>query len=164
MKQNLIPNTIKATVFGAACSVDSGTGGATLYKLQGDTSKEWESDDMQIPAPYAQNAAVLRGFISAIETIAREANQRDPSAALEITCVTYVAAIATGFNKNRETWEANGFITSRGNRVKYKDAWKELFLLADQYNITVKKPQAGSNVMKSCSNRAKMVVNEMNER
>lgn len=135
-----------------------------MYRIKGDTHKEWDSHEMRISAPYAQNVAVLRGFITAIETIARETEQIDPSATLEITCVTYVASIVTGFNKNRETWEANGFITSRGNRVQHKATWKELFLLADRYNITVKKPQAGSNLMKACSNKAKYVANEMSER
>ncbi len=65
-----------------------------------------------------------------------------------------------GYNVNKPVWEANGFITSRGNRVKDKALWKELFLLAQQHKITLRKPQAGSSVMKACNNRCKMIAKE----
>ena len=151
---------IRATVICAASSGQYTTGLNVMYKLKGDTSKEWAFIDRSLPAPYKNEVALLTGFAEGIQEIAKAVLDEKPKARLEITCITYHASILTGVNKNRKTWEANGYITSRGNRVKHKAAWKQLFILADKYNVIFKKPEIDSKLMKACTNRAKMVLRE----
>ncbi|MGH1455246.1 MAG: hypothetical protein ACRBDI_00535 [Alphaproteobacteria bacterium] len=154
---------IKVTIIGAASSGDDATASATMYKVKGDSSKEWKFLERVLPAPYRNEVAMLTGFVSIIDQVSREAREINPEVKLEVTCVTFLASILTGFNKNRKTWEANGFITSRGNRVKHKDAWKSLFLMADLHSVTFKKPAYESKLMKACTNKARMILREHEE-
>ncbi len=74
-KTTIIPNTIKVRVFSAASSVDRMTGGASLYKVYNSPihdEDKWRHRDITLSAPYANNAAILRGFVEVIRSVAED--------------------------------------------------------------------------------------------
>tara|TARA_R110002095_G_scaffold182787_2_gene159977 strand:+ start:6923 stop:7507 length:585 start_codon:yes stop_codon:yes gene_type:complete len=151
------PEVVQAKIVSAACCLDGVTGGAALYKVKGDTSKEWKNRELLIHAPYKAERAILEGMVGSIEAVLDEVGL-DKARKLEITCVVYSDVIVRGFNNQKETWEANGFINRRGNKVKESRYWKQLFSLAEACKITVRKPTKYSTVLKGCTNRARMVA------
>jgi len=163
---------LKVIVFFAA-SGDSGcTGAASIFRIlqdenegdDKDKTKNWKRLDTYIEMGYKHDGMMLDVLIDTIKKVSQNTPKEDRSR-LEFDCKTIAKNIVRGFNKQREVWQASGYISSQGNKIQNEDLWEELFTLSDTYKVTIGEPKGYSKVIQACVNRARKAIDEgmMNE-
>ena len=151
-------NILNVKIVAASSSINGVTGGAALYQYSNTTDTQWKCAKEFIPQAYKTDRALLMALIQAIEVTTLNPEAEAYNGALKIECFVYTDTILRGFNKQREVWEANGFINRQGNKVKEKALWQKLYKLSDQYDITIRKPSGYLPALKGCATKARNVA------
>lgn len=156
---------LKVIVYVAASGDRNFTGAATIFRILHDNDgektegKNWKRLDTFIELGYKHDGMMLEVLVDTIKKVAQNTPEEDRSR-LEFDCKTIAKNIVRGFNKQREAWQASGYINRLGNHIDNEDLWEELFALSDTYKVTIGEPKGHSKVIRACVNRAKKAIDE----